>query len=283
MAKQNILILGYGLLGADFSRLYGSDYQIRGIRRSPLHDAAPIVIQMAIQDVLLRSHLEWADVIIFCPAPEGKHLAQYRETYLENMQFLLDLLKVPPRLPRIILISSTGVYPRASDGQWREDDAIPIETPIQEVLLSTEQALIKSGVPYAILRSGGLYGEGRGYYHRVMKRGFINQSEMSDAWMTSVHQDDLCGVINRIIQRNRFGVAPLAGEIYNVVDDTDMRKKALVEWIAKAFELPIVSDGPPPPALNRRIGTEKLTAQLGYTFRYKTAITFLEERKRRIR
>ena len=273
MTGKNLLILGYGLLGAAFFRLYGSDYQIRGVRRSSRKEADPLVVQMSIQDDALRVHVEWADIVIFCPAPGRREVDAYRTTYLENMQFLLQLMTASRMIRPIILVSSTGVYPRSSDQQWQESDTVPMTSSFQAILLSTENALIESLIPYAILRAAGLYGEERGYAHRVIARGFVNQSDMSDQWVTSVHQDDLCGVIHQVILQNKLG------EIYNVVDRTDMTKKHLVEWMVNAFGLRIVSDGPPAlTGCNRRIGTDKLTKQLGYIFRYPTVTHFLKER-----
>jgi len=277
-----VLILGYGRLGEAFSRLYGSVYHLRGVRRSH-HQDVPAVIQMPIQDDALQSHLEWADIIIFCPAPGRKDLLAYQETYADNMRFLLNLLHhATHSLHSIILISSIGVYPREGNRRWSELDCIPHEAaplagaaPLQEVLLATEDALISSAIPYTILRAGGLYGEGRGYHHRVMQRGYINSSELSMQWMSSIHQDDLCGVIHQAIQQNRIG------EIYNVVDDADLRKKDFIQWMAQKMGLPIVSDGPPSDAnTDRRICTKKLKEDLGYQYRYPTIIHFLEEGKK---
>jgi len=283
MTAQKVLILGYGRLGEAFSRLYGSLYQIKGVRRSP--SESPLVVQMPIQSDALQPHLEWADIIIFCPAPGRKDILAYRETYADNMRFLLNLLSHSTRpLQSIILISSIGVYPRNSDRSWSESDCIPDEVaphaaagPLQEVLLTTENALVSSVIPYTILRAGGLYGEGRGYHHRVMQRGYINSSEISAQWMSSVHQDDLCAIIHQVIKQNKIG------EIYNVVDDADLRKKDFIQWMAREMGLPIVQDGPPPDAhVNRRICTKKLKEELGYPFRYPSIIQFLEERKRSV-
>jgi nucleoside-diphosphate-sugar epimerase len=276
MTAQKVLILGYGRLGEAFSRLYGSLYQIKGVRRSP--SESPLVVQMPIQDDALRPHLEWANVIIFCPAPERKDIQAYRETYQDNMQFLLNLMGHRPAssLHLIILISSIGVYPRTGDRCWSETDHLFIATPFQEILLATEQAVASRAIPYTILRAGGLYGEGRGYHHRVMQQGYINSSEMSEQWISSVHQDDLCGVIDQVIKQKKIGT------IYNLVDQSHLRKRELVAWMAREMELPIVSDGPPTDAdSHRRICTTKVMEELGYQFRYPTIIEFLEERKRR--
>jgi len=273
--RQRVLILGYGALGTAFFRLYNTHYEIRGVKRSPLPDDPCPLVLTPIQGEALRPLVEWAEVIIFCPSSGRGNLACYRETYLDNMVFLLkqiDQQRSP--LPTLILIGSTGVYPRSQDKTWHEDDNIPVESDRQEILLGTEQALIKSAVPYAILRSGGLYSLTRGYFYRYIREGKITTSEMSDQWVLSVHQDDLCGVIHKVIEQERK--APV-GEIYNVVDDSQLRRRELARWISQEKGIPILPDGPASPTPERRVSNQKVKEILGYTFQYPSVLTFLQD------
>jgi hypothetical protein len=267
-----ILVLGYGTLGSAFFRLYNERYEIRGVKRSPLPDDPCPLVLTPIQSEALRPLVEWADVIIFCPSSGRGNLACYRETYLDNMVFLLaqiDRKKAP--LPTLILIGSTGVYPRSQEKTWHEGDMISVETDRQEILLRTEQALIASAVPYTILRSGGLYSKMRGYFYRYIREMKICTSEMSDQWVLTVHQDDLCGVINRVIARGP------EGEIYNVVDESNIRRRELAHWISEEKGVPIVPDGPAPPVPDRRVSNQKVKEVLEYTFRYPSVLTFLKD------
>jgi nucleoside-diphosphate-sugar epimerase len=275
MIQPKILILGYGHLGAAFSRLYGH-YQIRGVRRSHVVPAPPGLIQMPIQSEALIPHIEWADVILFCAAPGRRDLVQYRKTYLDNITFLFNLIKkYPTALDCFILISSTGVYPRGMGGRWQEEDPIPIETPLQKILLDTEQAVMASGLPYAILRSGGIYGQERGYLHRVMQQEKIMQSGMSEQWVTSIHQDDLCGIIHEVIDRR------IIGKVFNAVDHTQLTKRQWAERISEEMGLPVISDGSSQEVPCRQVSNDRLKEKVGYHFRYPTVITFLEEQKRK--
>lgn len=282
---RKILILGYGHLGGAFSCLYGSDYEIRGVRRSigtPTADeqfplvavGKPGLIQMPIQSEALIPHIVWADVILFCAAPGRRDPVQYRETYLDNITFLFNLIdKHPTMLDRFIFISSTGVYPRGMGGIWHEDDPIPIETPLQKILLDTEQAVIASGLPYVILRSGGIYGEERGYLHRVIQQGKIMQSEMSEQWVTSIHQDDLCGIIHQVVHQG------IVETIFNAVDHTHLTKRQWAEDISQEMGLPIIADGPSQPMQSRQVSNDRLKAKIGYNFRYPTVLTFLKKKR----
>ncbi|MFQ5580838.1 MAG: hypothetical protein ACE5FZ_09510 [Nitrospiria bacterium] len=272
--RQRVLILGYGALGAAFFRLYNARYEIRGLKRTSLPDNPCPLVLAPIRSESLRPLAEWAEVIIFCPSSGRGGLASYRKTYLENMTFLISQIgRQTSPLPTVILIGSTGVYPHTEEKTWREDDPIPVETERQEILLRTEQALIESPVPYAVLRSGGLYGLTRGYFYRYIREGKIAASEMSDHWILSVHQDDLCGVIHQVIRRETHM------ETYNVVDDSNLRRRELAQWISQEKGIPILPDGPAPPAPERHVSNQKVKEDLGYAFQYPSVLQFLKRLK----
>ena len=273
MKKLQLLIIGYGRLGQAFYRLYHSHYEIRGVKRTPLPEDPCQLALMPIQSDTLRPHLRWADVVIFCPATgragsgasgsrgSESDFANYRETYLGNMEFVLGQLKhAHGSLRCFILIGSTGVYPRSQGGSWTEDRTIPVETPRQEILLLMEQALIQSGFPAVILRCGGLYGEGRENFSWVGRRKELLSSQLSDDPMTLVHQDDVCDVIQRVIEQQ------VVGQIFNVRDDSTVSPKTLFMQVAAQSGVPLVKDGHPPPAVNRHIPNAKLKHVLGYQF-----------------
>lgn len=282
MMPRRVLILGYGRLGQAFCRLYHTTYQIHGVKRTPLppqsaqSDTPCDVVCLPIHSETLQPHLAWADVVVFCPASgreggrEGggreteQDAARYRETYLGNMDAVLALMAMASIHPSVIvLVGSTGVYPRLPGGVWSEERPIPVETVRQEVLLLTEQALIRSGQPFVILRCGGLYGEGRENFFWLGRRKELPSTELTDEPLSLVHQDDVCGVIAQVIDEG------VTREIFNVRDDSTLTRKTLYPMIAARFGVPIVDHGPAPvsPALiDRRIPNGKLKTQLGYRF-----------------
>jgi nucleoside-diphosphate-sugar epimerase len=276
MKKTKILIVGYGRLGQSFYRMYHSRYEIRGIKRTPLpNDPCPLFL-MPIQSPAILPHLQWTDVLIFCPAPDkpvegrrnrhrdnDREVDPYRKTYPENMEFLIDLIRRHGvTVQSFILIGSTGVYPHSQDGPWTEERTIPVETPRQEMLVRTERLLIESGIPYVILRCGGLYGEGRENFAHLLRKTHLLTSEMNEDRIALVHQEDVCGVIDGVIRQN------IRNETFNVVDDSGLRRKELYQWAAQQAGMSIVDDGPPPPPpADRTLSNAKLKEILGYRFR----------------
>ena len=267
-----ILILGYGSLGQTFFRLFGTRYEVRGVKRTALvKDACPIV-QMSIQSETVLPHLAWADVILFSPSSGGGDLKIYKDTYLTNMEFVLGLIHNHGiRIQHFVLMGSTGVYPRAAEGVWGETAGIPIETPKQETLRSTEETLAASGLPATILRCGGMYGDGRSNFSRYLREGRIKTTDMSRQYISLVHQDDVCRVIHCVIQEKHVT------EIYNVLDDSHLRKEDLQRMIAAEAGIPIVDTGEPPSEPDRLIPNTKLKDRLAYEFQYKMTPRFLKD------
>ena len=286
MTPPRLLILGYGRLGRAFVQRHHAAYQVRGVKRTPIPGDSCELALMPIQSDTLRPHLAWADVVLFCPSSGGggdgargqgksgrgggDDLSRYRETYLGNMQFVVALLERERAASRMILVGSTGVYPRGRDGVWSEEQSIPLESDRQEVLWRTEQALAGSGVPYVILRCGGLYGVGRENFGWVRRKSSLPASELTDEPLALVHQDDVCDVIDRAI---RLGAT---NEVFNVRDDSTLSRKELFGAIAARANIPIVQDGPVPPRIDRRIPNEKVKTGLGYRFSKTSILDYLE-------
>jgi nucleoside-diphosphate-sugar epimerase len=278
---RRVLILGYGRLGQAFCRLYRSKYEIRGVKRTRLAPSSDLpceVVLLPIQSESLAPHLEWAEVVIFCPSSgrDGQSdFAHYRTTYLENLECVLALIARCPSSPRqVILIGSTGVYPQSQGGAWSEERPIPVESPRQEVLLLTERALIRSGAPFVILRCGGLYGEGRENFSWLRQKKELRSSELTAQPLALVHHDDVCGVLDRVIERR------IVGEIYNVRDDSTFSRKALYRSIAGSAGIPVIDDGPSPVAVDRQIPNTKVKELLGYMFRRPPVTAYLPGGKR---
>lgn len=263
---KNILILGYGRLGEVFARLYGARYTVRGVRRTPLAPAACELVLAPIQSERVASELAWADAVIFSPTSGSREAAAYRDTYLGNLSFALARLADRPRPATVVLIGSTGIYPSRTPGSWSEERPILVEDARQETLLLTEHTLRRSNQSWVILRCGGLY-DTTPVGGALVRRGAVRTSELADQPVALVHREDVAGVIDRVLTTG------IRGEIFNVVDDSELRRGDWYRWIARLRGLPVIEDGPPPPAVERRIPNSKLKLRLDYRFRHRRRLT----------
>jgi len=257
--RTRILILGFGALGAALVRLFGSSYDFRGVKRRPVSAPPCPVYSMPIADPGLADHLAWADHLIFCPAPSSSDIALYRATYLDNMTSLLSLLRARSRTPRsIILISSTGVYPESTDAVIDETCETVAETERQDILLRTERALRDSPIPFVIFRCGGLYGEGRDTYRSRLAGGRITSAALSRQYVHFIHLADVCTAIDLAIRHR------VRGEIFNLVDDSEIRRVDFYRFLSSLYGIPIPEAGAPPVVRHdRRISNVKMKSRLG--------------------
>lgn len=257
--RLKVLILGFGALGAALVRRHGSRYEFRGIKRTPIPSPPCPLVYLPIQDERVLEHVAWADHLVFCPAASSSDIETYRETYLDNMAALVAGMIEKRLSPRsIILISSTGVYPDSVEELIDESCTPKIETERQEILLQTERALIESGLSWAIFRCGGLYGEGRDHFRERLADGRITTAMLSPQFIHFIHLHDVCDAIDLAMSRR------VTGEIFNLVDDSQIRRVDFYRFLSSLYGLPIPEGGPPPGApLDRCISNAKAKSTLG--------------------
>lgn len=257
----NILILGFGALGAALARRHGIRYAFRGVKRMPIVSPPCPVVTMPIADAGIVGHLRCADHVVFCPAASSSDLDAYRATYLDNMASIVARMRDEGIAPRsVILISSTGVYPESTEEFIDETHEPAVETERQEILLHTERALVDSGLPYVIFRCGGLYGEGRGDFRDRLADGRITSAMLSRQFVHFIHINDVCDAIDLAI---RLGIA---GEIFNLVDDSQIRRVEFYRFLSSLYGIPIPDGGPAPAVVRDRvISNAKVKSRLGLT------------------
>ena len=269
--KKRILILGFGALGQALVRYRADRYEFRGIKRSKVGDPPCPLFYQPIRSPELVDHLRWADHVVFCPAPLGDDAGLYRDAYLENMGFLVAQIQekeIPIR--SVLLVGSTGIYPNSGSPIWAEESPIRGETPRQETLWQTEQGLIRSGIPYVIFRCGGLYGDGKGNFRERLAQGKITSAMMTRQYVHFIHRKDVCGATDLAIEKG------IRGEIYNAVDDSEIRRVDFYRFLGDLFKMAVADGGPPQEGLpDRRISNAKIKTRLGLKFAYPKITDFL--------
>lgn len=202
------------------------------------------------------------------PGPQGDPvLAHYRQ----------DLAALSS-LKWIGYLSTVGVY-GDQGGRWVDEETPPKPNSARtEARVEAEKAWLafgeEMGVPVHIFRLAGIYGPGRCVFDKL-KAGTARRINKEGQVFSRIHVEDIASVLEASIAR------PRAGAIYNVADD---EPAAPGDVVAYAAELAGV---PPPPEVDfadadltpmarsfyegsRRIGNDRIRAELGVTLRYPT-------------
>lgn len=136
---------------------------------------------------------------------------------------------------RVVVLSTTGVYPRGADGapiDVDEDSPTTEETPRGRARLAIERAYAASSVESVALRIPAIYGPGRGVEARL-RAGTYQVIGDGAAVVSRIHVDDL---VTAIVAAGR--VAPLARGIYVVADDDPSASGQVADGIAARLGIP---------------------------------------------
>jgi nucleoside-diphosphate-sugar epimerase len=292
---MNVLVVGCGYVGTPLgAELARRGHKVWGVRRSQSAksglDAAGI--KMVSADITRPETLDslprGCDWVVLCVSAGGGAEEDYRKTYVQGAQNLLNWLSSqPPR--KFVYTSSTGVYGQ-SDGSV-VDETSPVEPQAEtgKVLVEAERVVLDaagSGLPAVVLRVAGIYGPGRGYWLKQYLAGQAAIEGEGSRILNMIHRDDVAGIACVALERG------IPGQVYNAVDNEPISQRALFEWLSRELgrELPPVIPEDATKARTRgvtskRILNKRIKEELGYHFKYPTfregflaEITLLEKR-----
>ena len=157
--------------------------------------------------------------------------ASYYDVHVEG---LLRILQQTPNNPRVIFISSTGVWGNETTEDVDESTPTNPTREAGQVLLEAEATLGKHFKgPGVVLRLAGIYGPGR--LPRLSDiRGNKPIPADPDSWLNLIHVDDAASVICDIAE------FPSPKSLYVVSDNNPIRRK---EWYSSLAEF---TNSPPP-------------------------------------
>lgn len=212
----------------------------------------------------------------------------YRAVYLEGVRKTRDWLKNRASgIGAWIYTSSTSVYGQ-QDGSWVDETSPTLpHSETSEVLIETEQELFdackQDQLPVQVLRLSGIYGPGRGFLFQQFLKGEAKMSQGDSRFLNMVHRDDVVGATLHLTQYGK------SGEVYNVSDRQPVTRQAFLEWLADRLgreRAPFVDQDEG--ALNRkrgvtnkRVSSDKLTHQAGYSFIFPDYVTGFEDEMHR--
>jgi nucleoside-diphosphate-sugar epimerase len=240
-----VVIAGCGFLGlATARRFHRAGWDVLGLTHSAESAQAlasePFPVRAAdISEPLTSLENERADVVIHCASSGRGGAEAYRRVYLGGARNLLAAFPAA----RLIFTSSTSVYAQI-DGGW-VDESSPAEPDREtgQVLLETERLVTDAGG--AVARLAGIYGPGRSV---LLKKFFHGEAVIEGdgtRWVNQIHRDDAARALYFLAVQN-------ARDVFNVSDDQPLAQRAIYEWLASRFSMPLPPSGPIDP--NRKRG-----------------------------
>lgn len=268
---KTISILGCGWLGLPLAKHFmAKGYKVKGSTTSVgnlelLQQAGiePFLIKITADAIEGELPAFVQDVSVFIiNFPPGR-IPGIEEIHPRQMELITD--KVPAN-QKVIFISSTSVYQNTNTLVTEELELHP-EKASGIALLKAEQRLqayFQDRI--SILRLAGLVG-----YDRLPGRFLANKKEVKngDAPINVIHQDDCIGLIERLMEQERWG------EIYNGCADEHPLRKNYYTKAASLIGLVPPHFAEEEPTAYKIVSNEKSKKELGYTYRYSNPIQML--------
>ena len=199
-----IAFLGYGDIAERTSSLlqFAGFTHMRGLCRHPENKSNPAHIELLAGNASNASDLERlvdadVEVVVVTLTPNREQEDAYFNGYVLPCRLLQHQLQSQGLNPRIIYVSSTGVYDQ-SDGEWiNENTPAEPSTHQGKMLLQAEQVIASAADRVSVLRCSGIYGPNR---TRLAEMLISGEATITPAWTNRVHADDVAGFITYLIQ-----------------------------------------------------------------------------------
>lgn len=274
--KATISILGCGWLGLALGRYFHQQgHQVKGSVTakeafSTLEEAGILPSLLVLSPELSGEKLESffaCEVLIVNFPPERR--PDIEEYLPAQIHFLIAHI-LRHRVPKVLFVSSTSVYPDLNR-EVNEEEALPPAKGSGRALRKAEELLLgQKDFKTTVLRLGGLVG-----YDRLPGSYLASKKEVSngDVPLNVIHRDDCLAIIHQLIQQDIWG------EVFNACADEHPLRKDYYTRAAQlaGFAPPVfISNGLSPYKL---VNSEKLKTRLGYTFHYPNPLHMLSEGK----
>ena len=270
IAKKSIAVIGCGWLGLPFSKkMILKGWKIKGstTREAKLKELEsigiePFILKFPVLNQINPSLFQVDNIVI--NIPPGRSDNDVLGNYPKAISQILRAAKNTDSIQKVVFISSTSVYGNSSDLIDESSETIP-ETESGKAILEAEKSVIKSGMPYVILRIGGLAGPQRhpGKFLAGRKRlTFGSQS------INYLHLEDAIGVINYMLDHQ------IENEIFNVVAPIHPNKMEFYMKMAKSINLQPPTFIETTDQKRREISVSKLLNKIEYEFIYPDPMTF---------
>jgi nucleoside-diphosphate-sugar epimerase len=263
------LIAGCGYLGRRVAALWRArGHHVRALTRGRADELRALGVEPIVGDVrelLDVLTLEPAETVLYAVAPDRRPGGSTAaEVWVEGLGNLVGAMREWPERPRLLFISSTGVY--GQSGGEEVDETAPT-CPADEsgrVLEQAERALRDTWWPDAIvLRFAGIYGPGR----LLRRHALVNGEPIAadpEGWLNLIHVEDGAAAVVAADERARPGAT------YNVADGGPVRRRDFYSRLAELLSAPPPRFVAAPVAdrVNRRVSNRRMREELGVGLRY---------------
>jgi len=261
-----VSILGCGWLGLPLGRrLVESGFLVKGSTtdpgKLPLLDAAGIEPFLLLLDPEIQGDLPskfFQTDILLINIPPGRGREDVEAYHPGQIRALIPAI-IETRIPFVIYVSSTSVYPNVG-GIVREEDAGSPPTASGRALLEAE-SLLQSHAEFAttVVRFGGLIGGDR--HPARFLAGKSNVAD-ADAPVNLIHQEDCLRILTRLIEGGP------RRDVFNACADAHPTRRDFYTHEARKFQLPVPLFSNARTSPSKIVNSEKLKRTLNYQFVY---------------
>lgn len=266
---DTLVILGCGYTGAEVARQARGRYRrVVGTVRDPARIPGLAALGVEVHRLADLSPTAAAALLLDGPSPDRPphlvvaHPPDGRDGARAAL-IAAAAAGAPLRPPRIVYLSSTGVY-GAARGQVDEDTALDRRSPQAASRIEAEAAWRAAGA--VALRAAGIYGPGRGLHLRLAGGDFRLPGDGSQT-ISRIHVEDLAAAVLAALERGRPGSALVAA------DATPVPQIEAVAWLCQRLGRPLppsvpLAEAPESLRGDRAADSQRLRRELGLTLRY---------------
>lgn len=269
-----ISILGCGWLGVPLGKyLVGQGFTVKGsVRNSTYFDELkqagiqPFKIWVESDGLHLDDESFFTCDTLIISLPPGRKDGQVH-LFTEKVRHIRSYIDTY-KIPNVIFISSTSVYPDKMS-IVHEEDAIAPTKHSGQILLQSEQ-LLQAGRSYnlTILRLAGLIGLDRNPV-RFIEKG--NDPKNANVPMNLIHIDDVIGVLDTIISHE------LWNETFNACGGVHPTRQEFYKLAANLTGKPEPKFSSEAPSAYKLISSNKFLTLSGYQFKYNNPLDYVKE------
>ena len=266
--QLKILLAGCGDIGQRLGENLALQHECFGLRRDIKKISGPIIpLQANLTDrpqILSILNQEF-DVIVATLTPDEFTELGYRRAYIDTASSLAEVLKITPKMPRLVIwVSSTGVC--GENHKWVDEDS-PTDpnTFSGNALLKAEQIISDLPCDTCVVRFSGIYGNKRTGILKSVLSG-VGRPKFPLQWSNRIHFDDCVGTLKHLIERHASGFS--LESIYIATDCEPVTQHELRKWISAQLKITLTeqpSGGP----IRRRLSNKRLLDS-GYVFKFPT-------------